>query len=132
MNKLSSSFVLHIYHITLIVVVTFSTCGLWTHWWFEKAIREQKLAQSLHKMSEYGFSLTHIFPYKDRIFDSILIRKKYRSEKTLILTYFTRWIPLKTIQNAFKWYGFYIYGMGFMGFIWWLISTNTFWTVLFY
>ena len=54
MKKLSSSFVLHIYHVTLIVVGTFNTCGLWTRWWFEKAIWEQKLVQLLHKMSEYG------------------------------------------------------------------------------
>ena len=33
-------------------------------------------------MPQYGFSLARIFPYKGRIFDSVLIQEKDWSEKT--------------------------------------------------
>ena len=36
-----------------------------------------------------GFSLTDIFPYKDQIVDSVLIRE-YKGQKTRILACFTR------------------------------------------
>ena len=36
-------------------------------------------------MSEYGFTLTRILPYKDRIYKSVLIRKKKGQCKPLFL-----------------------------------------------
>ena len=32
-------------------------------------------------MREYGFSLTHIFPYKDRTYDSVLMRESTGKRK---------------------------------------------------
>ena len=46
-------------------------------------------------MSVYGFSLTLIFPYKGRIYNSVFIRENAGqgiwSEKTRILEFFEQW-----------------------------------------
>ena len=36
------------------------------------------------------FSLTDIFPYKDRIYDSVVVSGKYGSQKTSSPVYFTQ------------------------------------------
>ena len=41
-------------------------------------------------MPEYEFSLTCIFPYKEKMKESTILTRKDRSEKTGILTYFTQ------------------------------------------
>ena len=40
-------------------------------------------------MSEYGFCLTRIFPYKDRIEDSKIFRTKRNSRNSFEVCYFT-------------------------------------------
>ena len=41
-------------------------------------------------MQEYEFSKAHIFPYKDRINDSAIIRENAGLRKTRFLEYFTQ------------------------------------------
>ena len=112
MNKLSSSFVLHIYHITLIVVVTFNTCGLWTHWWFEKAIREQKLAQSLHKICQNtGF----LWPIFFRIMTESSIPSLYGKNTGQRKPLF--WHILRG-EYPWRLYRMHLNGMGFISMVW--------------
>lgn len=47
-------------------------------------LEDWRLKFKLYKAIEYGFFLTQIFPYKDRI---VPFTGKYQSEKTLILTF---------------------------------------------
>ena len=47
-------------------------------------------------MSEYGFFLTRMFPYKDRIFDSVLIRE-YTSQRKPILLHILRNVEMNKI-----------------------------------
>ena len=42
-------------------------------------------------MPEYRFSLTGNLPYKDRIYDSVLIQENTEQGKNYILAYFTQW-----------------------------------------
>ena len=50
------------------------------------SMKEEIWKDTLRKnMSEYGFSLTRIFSYKDRVVDTVL-QGKYGSEKTHILS----------------------------------------------
>ena len=53
---------------------------------------------TMQDMQEYGFSLTRIFPYKDRIIDSILIRENAVRQKTRFLAYFAQYFH----KNALK------------------------------
>ena len=53
---------------------------------------------SLYKTSEYGFSLTRIFPYKDKI---VVRENEKRSEEVRILTYFTQWLVLLFDETFF-------------------------------
>ena len=53
-------------------------------------------------MREYGFSLTRILPYKDKIYDyGSVIRDtgEYGSVKTRILAYFMQYRPIFTALN---------------------------------
>ena len=54
-------------------------------------------------MSEYGFSMTHVFPYKDKKQNRrfCLYAEKYESDKTRILTYFTQSIINKVKKPIF-------------------------------
>ena len=49
-------------------------------------------------MSEYGFSLTRIFPYKDRIEDFVLIREN-AGQKKLVFWYILRSVCLQMKTN---------------------------------
>ena len=42
---------------------------------YERTLREysERLETTVYNMQEYGFTLTHILPYKYRIYDSVLI-----------------------------------------------------------
>ena len=48
-------------------------------------------------MQEYGFSLTLIFPYKDRIYDSALIQEKDVCENRTLAYFmlYCRWYDVK-------------------------------------
>ena len=41
-------------------------------------------------MSEYEFTPTRIFPYRDRIVNSVIIRENRGQRKTCVLVYFTQ------------------------------------------
>ena len=57
------------------------------------SMKEEIWKDTLRKnMSEYGFSLTRIFSYKDRVVDTVLIRENTGQRKPIFcLTYFTQW-----------------------------------------
>ena len=54
----------------------------------------QHVIWNLH-VPEYGFSLTCIFPYKDRIYNSVLIREWTSQTKPLL------WHILRSVKSSF-------------------------------
>ena len=60
-------------------------------------------------MQEYEFSKAHIFPYKDRINDSAIIRENAGLRKTRFLEYFTQCkFNQEHLSENFVWYNIFL------------------------